>query len=136
MINTKRAMMGTTLTLNTMKDPDPKKSFDIVGQLLAKDTDYTPEDETGSAKDEQELEEDLGDLSSGPLEIEEISDIHEELSPVPASELEVDALLQLPTIATAAEGEHPVRRTAMRRGVQKTKMKIPLILPMQASRMR
>ena len=115
MINTKRAMMGTTLTLNTMKDPDPEKSFDIVGQLLAKDTDYTPEDETGSAKDEQELEEDLGDLSSGPLEIEEISDIHEELSPVPASELEVDALLQLPTIATAAEGEHPVRRTAMRR---------------------
>jgi RNA polymerase primary sigma factor len=115
MINTKRAMMGTTLTLNTMKDPDPEKPFDIVGQLLAKDTDYTPEDETGSAKDEQELEEDLGDLSSGPLEIEEISDIHEELSPVPASELEVDALLQLPTIATTAEGEHPVRRTAMRR---------------------
>ncbi len=62
MINTKRAMMGTTLTLNTMKDPDPEKPFDIVGQLLAKDIDYTPEDETGSAKDEQELEEDLGDL--------------------------------------------------------------------------
>jgi RNA polymerase primary sigma factor len=116
MINTKRAMMGTTLTLNTMNDPNPEKPFDIVGQLLAKDADYTPEDETGSAKDEQELEEDLGDLSAGPLEMEEISDIHEELSPGPTSELEVDAFLQLPTLATAtAEGEHPVRRTAMRR---------------------
>jgi RNA polymerase primary sigma factor len=116
MINTKRAMMGTTLTLNTMKDSDSEKPFDIVGQLLAKDADYTPEDETGSAKDEQELEEDLGDLSTGPLEMEEISDIHEELSPVPASELEVDAFLQLPTLATATtEGDHSARRTAMRR---------------------
>jgi len=114
MIDTKRAMMGTTLTLNTMKDPDPEeKPFDFVEQLLSKDTDYTPEDETGPTKDEQELEEDLGDLNSGPLEMEEISDIHEDLSPVPTSELEVDALLQLPTI-TAAE-EHQTRRAAMRR---------------------
>jgi len=114
MIDTKRAMIGTTLTINTMKDPDPEeKPFDFVEQLLSKDTDYTPEDETGSAKDEQELEEDLGDLGSGPLEMEEISDIHEDLSPVPTSELEVDALLQLPTI-TAAE-EHQTRRTTIRR---------------------
>jgi RNA polymerase primary sigma factor len=129
MINTKRAMMGTTLTLNTMKDPDPEKPFDVVEQLLVKDIDNIPEDETGSAKDEQELEEDLGDLSSGPLEMEEISEginnIHEELSPVPTSELEADALLQLSTIAPAAPPaapaaptsaeEHPVRRTAIRR---------------------
>ncbi len=111
MINTKRAVMGTTLTLNTMKDPDPEKPFDIIEQLLSKDIDYTPEDETGPAKGEQELEEDLGDLSSGPLEMEEISDIHEENS-MPSSELEVDALLQMPTIAAE---EHPVRRSPMRR---------------------
>ena len=112
MINTKRAVMGATLTLNTMKDPDPEKPFDIIEQLLSKDIDYTPEDETGPTKGEQELEEDLGDLSSGPLEMEEISDIHEETS-VPTSELEVDALLQMPT--TAATEEHPVRRSPMRR---------------------
>jgi RNA polymerase primary sigma factor len=108
-------MIGTTLTINTMKDPDPdsEKPFDFVDQLLSKDTDYTPEDETGPAKDEQELEEDLGDLGSGPLEMEEINDIHEDLSPVPTSELEVDALLQLPAI-TAAE-EHQTRRAAIRR---------------------
>jgi RNA polymerase primary sigma factor len=80
--------------------------------LLSKDIDYTPEDETGPTKDEQELEEDLGDLSSGPLEMEEISDIHEDLSPVPTSELEVDALLQLPAIAAE---EHQTRRAAIRR---------------------
>jgi len=116
MIDTKRAMMGTTLTLNTMKDPDPEeKPLDFVERLLSKDidTDYTPEDETGTAKDEHELEEDLGDLSSSPLEIEEISDIHEDLSNVPTSELEVDALLHLPTMA--ATEEHPARRTAIRR---------------------
>src|SRR6266581_7610096 len=112
MTETKRAVMGTTLTLNTMKDPDPEKPFDIIEQLLSKDIDYTSEDETGPAKGEHELEEDLGDLSSGPLEMEEISDIHEE-TPVPTSELEVDSLLQLPTIAAAED--HPARRTSMRR---------------------
>lgn len=91
MTETKRAVMGTTLTLNTMKDPNPEKPFDIIEQLLSKDIDYTSEDETGPAKGEHELEEDLGDLSSGPLEMEEISDIHEE-TPVPTSELEVDLL--------------------------------------------
>jgi RNA polymerase primary sigma factor len=113
MIDTKRAMMGTTLTLNTIKNSDPEEPLGVVEQLLSKDTDYTPEDETGPAKSEQELEEDLGDLSSGPLEMEEISDIHEELSHLPTSELEVDALLHLPTMA--APEEHPVRRTAIRR---------------------
>ena len=112
MIDTKRAMMGTTLTISTMKDPDPEKAFDIVEQLLSKDIDYTPEDETGSAKDEQELEETLGHLSSRSLEMEEISDIHEE-TPMPSSELEVDTLLHLPPLA--AVQEHPVRRTATRR---------------------
>jgi len=93
-----------------MKDPDPEKPFDFVEQLLSKDTtDYTPEDETGPAKDE----EDMGDLNAGPLEMEEISDIHEDLTNVPTSELEVDALLHLPTMA-AREEQH-VRRTTIRR---------------------
>ena len=112
MIDIKRAMMGTTLTISTMKDPDPEKAFDIVEQLLSKDIDYTPEDETGSAKDEQELEETLGHLSSRSIEMEEISDIHEE-TPMPTPELEADTLLRLPPLA--AVQEHPVRRTATRR---------------------
>ena len=43
MIDTKRAMTGTTLT--TPKDVDLEKPFDIVEQLLATDLDYTIEDE-------------------------------------------------------------------------------------------
>ena len=51
MIDTKRAMMGTTLTLNTIKNSDPEKPLGVVEQLLSKETDYTPEDEMGPAKD-------------------------------------------------------------------------------------
>ena len=36
MIDTKRAMTGTTLTLHKSHDPDPEKPFDIVEQLAFK----------------------------------------------------------------------------------------------------
>ena len=58
----KRAMTGTTLTLNEKDtNSDQEQSFDIVEQLLTKDLDYTMEDdvEEETGKDEQELEEDL-----------------------------------------------------------------------------
>ena len=121
MIDTKRAMTGTTLTLHNSKEhTDLEKPFDIVEQLLSKDLDYTPEDEPGAGKDGPELEEDLTVLDSGPLELEtgpldleEIPDMHEELTPLPETpDLEADPSLALP--ASTAE-EQPARRTALRR---------------------
>ncbi|HEY4389701.1 MAG TPA: sigma-70 family RNA polymerase sigma factor [Ktedonobacteraceae bacterium] len=123
MIDTKRAMTGTTLTLpqtneNTGSDQKP---FDIVEQLLTKDLDYT-EDEDGeeTAKDEPELDEDFGVLETGPLEmepnsleLEEISDLHEEISS-DSGEIETGSVISLPT-SISSETEPAARRTTMRR---------------------
>jgi len=113
----KRAMTGTTLTLNE-KDTnlDQEQSFDIVEQLLTKDLDYTMEDdvEEETGKDEQELEEDLNGLEPASLELEEMSAMHEDLTQLQGSpELEVASVLTLPSMA--ADAETPVRRPAMRR---------------------
>ncbi|GCE10269.1 sigma-70 family RNA polymerase sigma factor [Tengunoibacter tsumagoiensis] len=121
MIDSKRAMTGTTLTLHKTETPDLAKQFDIVEQLLAKDLDYTSDDDNkaGDSEDEPELDEDLNsletgplDLETGPLEIEDITEVHED-TPHPA-DLEVDSILTLPTISN--EVDHAARRTApMRR---------------------
>jgi RNA polymerase primary sigma factor len=120
MIDAKRAMTGTMLT--TTKDSDLAKPFDIVEQLLAKDLDYTGEDEvdSGSRKDESGLEEELEVLDSGPLEmdtgslgLEELPGEHEELAPLPPTELEGDAVVHVPV--AAAEEDRSARRTVMRR---------------------
>jgi RNA polymerase primary sigma factor len=113
----KRAMTGTTLTLNEKNtNPDQEQSFDIVEQLLTKDLDYTMEDdvEEEPGKDEQELEEDLSSLEPASLELEEMSAMHEELTQLQGSpELEAVSILALPPMAT--EAETPARRPAMRR---------------------
>ena len=113
----KRAMTGTTLTLNEKDtNSDQEQSFDIVEQLLTKDLDYTMEDdvEEETGKDEQELEEDLNGLEPASLELEEMSAMHEDLTQLQGSpELEVASVLTLPSMATDAET--PVRRPAMRR---------------------
>ena len=113
----KRAMTGTTLTLNEKDtNSDQEQSFDIVEQLLTKDLDYTMEDdvEEETGKDEQELEEDLNGLEPASLELEEMSAMHEDLTQLQGSpELEVASVLTLPSMATDAET--PARRPAMRR---------------------
>jgi len=113
----KRAMTGTTLTLNEKDtNSDQEQSFDIVEQLLTKDLDYTMEDdvEEETGKDEQELEEDLNGLEPASLELEEMSAMHEDLTQLQGSpELEVASVLTLPSMATDAET--PVRRPVMRR---------------------
>jgi RNA polymerase primary sigma factor len=113
----KRAMTGTTLTLNEKNtNPDHEQSFDIIEQLLTKDLDYTMEDdvEEEPGKDEQELEEDLSSLEPASLELEEMSAMHEELTQLQGSpELEAVSILALPPMAT--EAETPARRPAMRR---------------------
>jgi len=117
MIDTKRAMTGTTLTLHKTHDSDLEKPFDIVEQLLSKDLNYTPEDaEAGTEKEESELE-DLGgidtgslDLETGPLELEEISDMHDDAT---STDMGVDSMMTIPALTN--EEEHPARRTVMRR---------------------
>jgi RNA polymerase primary sigma factor len=113
----KRAMTGTTLTLNEKDtNSDQEQSFDIVEQLLTKDLDYTMEDdvEEETGKDEQELEEDLNGLEPASLELEEMSAMHEDLTQLQGSpELEVASVLTLPSMATDAGT--PARRPAMRR---------------------
>ena len=119
MIDAKRAMTGTMLT--TTKNADLTKPFDIVEQLLAKDLDYTVEDEadSGSHKDEPGLEEELEVLDSSPLEdtaslgLEELPEEHEELAPLPATELESNSVIHIPVAAT--EEDRSARRTAIRR---------------------
>ncbi len=138
MIDMERAMTGTTLTLNNAQtSTDLQQPLDLVEQLLTKDLDYTTEEEdvgTGPLKDEVEdgvdgiedsgdtedttttdEEEPLTGLETGPLELEDMSelhDLHEDLSQA-ASELEATALLTIPPLATGHEA--PARRPAMRR---------------------
>lgn len=117
MIDTKRAMTGTTLTLNKTPDNDLEKPFDIVEQLLSKDLEYTPEEtDAGAEKEESELE-DLGgidtgalELDTGPLELEDMSDIQDDVN---STDMGVDSMITIPV--TANQEEHSARRTAMRR---------------------
>src|SRR5438309_1038440 len=117
MIDLQRATTAATLTLDDTKhmSTDLAKPYDdIVDRLLTKDLEYTEDDVECSGKDERELEEDLTSLEPAPLELEEMSDMHEDLTQLQASpELETSSILALPTIAT--EEVPPVRRLSMRR---------------------
>jgi RNA polymerase primary sigma factor len=117
MMDLKRAMTGTTLTLNaSTKTTDREQQFDFVEQLLKKDLTYTTDDrEEIVDKDGNEIDEDITTLETGPLELEEDTseDIHEDLAPDTGELEEVDSILSLPTIAP--DEEHPVRRTTLRR---------------------
>ncbi len=115
MIDFERAMTETTLARdNSHTNSDLDNSFDFVDQLFTKDLDYIGDDVEEPEKDEQELEEDLAGLDSGPLELEEMSDMHEELTQLHASpELDAAAILTLP--AMTSDVEQPMRRPMMRR---------------------
>jgi len=122
MIDLERAMTGTTLTIHKSQERrDPEKEpLDIVNTFLRKDLGYTPEDdvEGSSPKDDQEIEEDLSGLETGPLDLETGPLELEEMTPLTGSaELETDTVLALPQIGS--EEEHPARRsvtaTAVRR---------------------
>jgi RNA polymerase primary sigma factor len=115
MLDLQRGRTGATLTLvnETKKTTtDLEKPFDFVDRL--KGLEYI-DDVEGTGKDEQELEEDLTNLEPAPLELEEMSDMHEDLTQLQSSpELETSSILSLPTIVS--EETAPVRRPApMRR---------------------
>jgi len=121
MIDTKRAMTGTTLTLHKSQDTDLEKPFDIVEQLLSsKDLDYTSDDDvdTDADKDDHDELDDLNTPSTGALEMDansmELDDLSD-MSEGPANaDLEADHLLHIPSISHDQE-EHPSRRAPMRR---------------------
>ncbi len=115
MIDYERATAEKTLPRNTTPtNPGLEDSFDIVGRLFDKDLDDIEDDVEDPGKDEQELDEDLSGLDSGPLELEEMSDMHEELTQLTDSrDLETAAILTLPTMAT--DSEQPMRRSMIRR---------------------
>lgn len=115
MIDYERATAEKTLPRNTTPtNLGLEDSFDIVGRLFDKDLDDIEDDVEDPGKDEQELDEDLSGLDSGPLELEEMSDMHEELTQLTDSrDLETAAILTLPTMAT--DSEQPMRRSMIRR---------------------
>jgi RNA polymerase primary sigma factor len=116
MMDLKRAMTGTTLTLNdSTETTDQEQPFDFVEQLLKKDLTYTTDDREEIAdKDGNEMDEDIATLETGPLELEDSpEDMHEDLSPDTGELEEVDSILSLPAITP--DEEHPVRRTTLRR---------------------
>lgn len=117
MIDTQqRAMTGTTLTLDTTNTNIPNdltKVFDVE-QLLAKEFDYKlDEDREEAGKDEQTLE-DLPLIEPALLDLEEMSDMHENLTQLQGlPELEAASVLALPRVV---HGETPpARRPPMRR---------------------
>ncbi len=115
MIDLERAMTGSTLTLNaTEAATGHEKPFDIVGQLLNKDLDYTSEDGEEEEKEESELEEDLTNLEPASLEMDDMSDIQEDL-PQGTPERVTEPLRAVLPKAPASETEQPARRTMMRR---------------------
>jgi len=119
MIDTKRAMTGSTLTLHDSQDtPTDHEQLDIVEQLLKEDLQYTAEDaiEEETGKDGPESDEELSNLEdTGPLELDDMPDMQEDPGQVApeTSELEeVESILHLPRVHA---GEQPVRRSATRR---------------------
>jgi len=122
MIDVKRAMTGPTLALNNaQKEPALEQPYDIVEQLLAQDLNHTPPAGVEEEEDAGKGDNDLADLSSletgpldidsNPLELEEMSDLHEDLTH-DTHDLD-ESILELPT--TTPEAEAPARRPAMRR---------------------
>jgi RNA polymerase primary sigma factor len=117
MIDVQRAATGPTLTLDDNKDKNidlSKQCDEIVDRLLTKDLEYSEDEVESPGKEEQEFEEDVANLDTGPLELEELSEIHEDLTQLPDSPvLETSSILTLPRITT--EDVPPARRANMRR---------------------
>jgi RNA polymerase primary sigma factor len=116
MIDLERAATGATLTLDDKKQmtTDLEKQYDeIVDRLLTKDLEYNEDDVEDSGKDEHELEEDLTNMEPAPLELEEMSDMHEDLTQLQGSPVLDASILTLPTIAP--ESTSSARRPNMRR---------------------
>jgi RNA polymerase primary sigma factor len=117
MIELENAATSTPLVVegtDTTNTDLTKQCDEIVDRLLTKDLEYNEEDLEHVGKDEQEFEEEITNLDTTPLELDEISETPEELSQLPTSPaLETPSLSALPKNAT--DDTPHVRRVPMRR---------------------
>ncbi len=117
MIELDNATTGTTLALDDAKTENTdltKQCDEIVDRLLTEDLEYIEDDIENPGKEEQEFEEDIATLDTTPLELEELSDVQEDLTQLPATpDLKSPSILALPRIVT--EDAQPTRRVPMRR---------------------
>ncbi len=121
MIDMKPIASGATLLdKDTQLNPNLTQQYnEIVGRLLPKDLEFiegvTEGNTEGAGKNEQELEEeDIANMDTAPLELDEMPDMQEELTPLPASPvMETSSILTLP--AMGVEDITPTRRVSMRR---------------------
>jgi RNA polymerase primary sigma factor len=117
MIELENATTRTPLALddaNTVNTDLTKQCDEIVDRLLTKDLEYNEEEVENAGKDEQEFEEDIANLDTTPLGLEELSEAPEDHTQLPASqELENPTILVLPRIV--ADDVPPARRVPMRR---------------------
>src|SRR5215467_4214686 len=105
--------MNDTVISPDETNTDLDKQFDVDTEELP-GLEYIEDDVEDLDKEEQELEEDLTSLEPTPIELEAMSDMHEELTQLPSSpDLEAVSILMLPTMAT--EGIAPARRSTIRR---------------------
>jgi RNA polymerase primary sigma factor len=116
MIDMERGTAEATLprqASETMNADLEKQYEDIFGLLLHKDLAYT-DDGDCNGKDVPELEEDISPLDSGPLDLDEMADIHEDIVQIPGSpELDTSSLPVLP--AHASDDAQQSRRPSPRR---------------------
>src|SRR5260370_19759965 len=117
MIDVQPVTTGAMLTLdeNQPANSDLTRQYDeIVDRLLTKDLEYIEDEGECPGKDEQELEDDIANMDTAPLELDETPELQEELAQLPTSPtLETVSILRLPT--TGAEENGPSRRVSMRR---------------------
>ena len=117
MIELQLATPETPLTADDTKQMNndlTKQYNDIVGRLLTTDLPYIEDDVESPCKDEPELEEDIANVDTAPLELEDMHDMPEELTPCPdAPAIETTSILSLPRMS--AEDVSPVRRVPVRR---------------------
>ena len=117
MIDVQPVTTGAMLTLDDTQpaNSDLTRQYDeIVDRLLTKDLEYIEDEGECPGKDEQELEEDIANMDTAPLELEEAPELQEELTQLPTSPtLETVSILSLPTMG--AEEITPSRRVSMRR---------------------
>lgn len=117
MIELEQSTTGTTFTLDDKKNMNADLSQqcdELVDRLLTKNLEYIEDEVESPGKDEQEFEEDIANLDTAPLELEEMPELREDLTqlPVPPN-LENPSILNLPRIAT--DEMPPTRRVHMRR---------------------
>jgi RNA polymerase primary sigma factor len=117
MIDVQPGTTGAMLTLDEKQpaNPDLTRQYDeIVDRFMTKEMEYIEDDGECPGKDEQELEEDIANMDTAPLELEEAPELQEELTQLPTSPtLETVSILSLPTMG--AEEITPSRRVSMRR---------------------